>query len=133
MNWPLFAAGFLSLMAASIHGTVGDRIVRRIDEKMLPGNPFPGIRTFLLIRVTWHFVTIAFAVLGVSLLVVGVDPKIDGAKGVAYVAGAAFACWSAFAFIAGFRHSGVRAAKSHPAPLIFLLTVGLIFWGASKL
>lgn len=133
MNWPLFAAGFLSLIAASIHGIVGDRILRRIDEEMLPGNPFPGLSTFLLIRVSWHFVTIAFLVLGVSLVAVGLDPEIDGARGVAYVAGAAFACWSTFASIAGVRHGGVRVVKAHPAPLIFLLTVGLIFLGGSEL
>lgn len=133
MNLPLLAAGALSLMAASIHGVVGDRIVRRIDAGALPSNPFDGISTMLLIRVSWHLVTIAFVVLGVALVVVGIEPEIEGAKGIAYVAGAAFVSWSIFAFIAGLKNGGVGIVKSHPAPLIFLLTVGLILWGASQL
>lgn len=133
MNWALIAAGSLSLMGALIHGVVGDRIVRRIDGSLLPGNPFAGLSTMLLIRVTWHFVTIAFAVLGIALVVVGTRPDVSAAFGVAYVAGAAFVCWSLFAFVAGFRSGGMRALKSHPAPVIFLLTVVLIFWGASQL
>ena len=133
MNWALIGAGFLSLMASMIHGGVGDRIIRRIDGSSLPGNPFAGLSTMLLIRVTWHFVTIAFFVLGGALIAVGVRPDTAAATGVAYVAGAAFVCWSIFAFIAGLRSSGMRALKSHPAPIIFLLTVFLIFWGVLEL
>ncbi len=81
MNWPLIAAGSLSLMGSAIHGVVGDRIVRRIDEASLPGNPFQGVSTMLLIRVTWHFVTIAFLVLGVALLVVGAKPEVTATSG----------------------------------------------------
>ena len=130
MNWPLIVAGSLALLGSAIHGIVGDRIVRRIEEAKLPGNPFPGLSSKLLIRVTWHFVTIAFLVLGISLATIGVKPEIDAASGVAYVAGAAYAGWSVFALIAGFRHGGIRVFKSHPGPLVFVLTVALISWGA---
>ncbi|MDQ3956229.1 MAG: hypothetical protein M3285_11850 [Actinomycetota bacterium] len=133
MNWPLIAAGSLSLMGSAIHGVVGDRIVRRIDEASLPGNPFQGVSTMLLIRVTWHFVTIAFLVLGVALLVVGAKPEVTATSGVAYVAGAAFACWSVFALVAGFRRGGIRVFKSHPGPIAFVVTVVLISWGAAQL
>ncbi len=133
MNWALIAAGSLSLMGSVIHGVVGDRIVRRIDDASLPRNPFKGLSTKLLIRVTWHFVTIAFLVLGIALVVVGTKPGITAASGVAYVAGAALACWSVFALIAGFRRGGIRVFKAHPGPIGFLLTVLLIFWGVTQL
>jgi hypothetical protein len=133
MNWALLAAGSLSLMGSVIHGVVGDRIVRRIDDASLPGNPFTGVSTKVLIRVTWHFVTIAFFVLGVALVATGAKPHIAAATGVAYVAGAAFAGWSIFALTAGFKHGGMRAFTAHPGPVIFLLTVVLISWGAAQL
>jgi hypothetical protein len=120
-------------MGSAIHGGVGDRIVRRIDEQKLPGNPFAGISTKLLIRVTWHFVTIAFLVLGVALLSIGIGARGPADRGVAYVAGACFSSWAVFALVAGFRHGGMRVFRSHPAPIIFLLTVILIAWGASQL
>lgn len=133
MNWALIAAGSLSLVGSAIHGVVGDRIIRRIDEDSLPENPFEGVSTMLLIRVTWHFVTIAFLVLGSALVIVGAIPHVTAAPGVAYVSGAAFASWSIFASIAGSRRGGIRVFKSHPGPVIFLLTVLLISWGARQL
>jgi hypothetical protein len=133
MNWPLIVAGSLSLTGALIHGVVGDRIVRRIDPDLLPGNPFEGVSTMMLIRVTWHFVTIAFLVIGAAVVVVGANPAVTGGVGVAYVAGAAFAGWSAFALFTAFRAGGLRAFRSHPGPIIFLLTLALICWGAGRL
>lgn len=133
MNWAFVAAGSLALTASFIHGVVGDRIIRRIDGAALPGNPFNGLSTMLLIRVTWHFVTIAFLVLGIATLAVGANPGVAAAPGVAYVAGAAFVCWSIFAFVAAFRAGGIAALRSHPAPVIFLLTVLLILRGAAQL
>ena len=133
MNWSLIAAGALSLTASAIHGVVGDRIIRRIDATTLPGSPFEGLSTMLLIRVTWHFVTIAFAVVGLALAVIGVVPRIEGGVGVAFVAGAAFASWSLFALIVGFKRGGIRVFRSHPGPIIFVLTAGLIAWGGIQL
>ena len=133
MSWPLLAAAFLALLGAAIHGIVGDRIVRRIQEDSLPGNPFDAIPTKVLIRVTWHFVTIAFFVLGIALATSGVAPRGQHARGVAYVAGAAFACWAAFALIYAFTHGGVRVFRSHPGPIAFVLTAALIAWGAADL
>ena len=133
MNWALIAAGFLSLTGSVIHGVVGDRIVRRIDDASLPRNPFKGLSSKFLIRVTWHFVTIAFLVLGIALVVVGTAPDITAASGVVYVTGAAFACWSVFALTAGFKRGGIRAFKSHPGPVVFVIIVLLISWGAVQL
>jgi hypothetical protein len=120
-------------MGSAIHGWVGDRIVRRIDDQNLPGNPFTGISTKLLIRVTWHFVTIAFLVLGVALAWIGITPHGSVTRGVAYVAGAAFTCWAVFALAVGFSHGGLRVFTSHPGPIVFVLTAILIAWGVTQL
>lgn len=133
MNWPFVVAGCLSLLGCVVHGGVGDRIVRRIDNEQLPGNPFTGITTRLLIRVTWHFTTIAFLVLGVGLVAIGIAPDRPEARGVAYLAGAAFACWAMFALIAGFARAGARAFFSHPGPIVFVVTVVLIVVGTARL
>lgn len=133
MNWAFVAAGCLALMGSAIHGWVGDHIVRRIDAEKLPGNPFPGIGTRLLIRVTWHFVTIAFLVLGVALVAIGIAPEHSAAPGVAYVAGAAFSCWAIFTLATGFSHGGMRVFRSHPGPIVFVLAAVLIGWGAAHL
>ncbi len=133
MNWAFVVAGLLSLVAAAIHGGVGDRIVRRIDNDLLPGNPFEGLSSKLLIRVTWHFVTIAFGVIGGALIWVGSTPTAPAAKGVAFVAGAMYVGWSLFALSAGMSHRGLRAFRAHPAPIIFVLTDVLIIWGATNL
>lgn len=133
MNWPLITAGMLSLAGSLIHGAIGDRIVRRVNDDSLPANPFRGLSTKLLIRVTWHFVTISFFVFGIALVVVGSQPQSSAASGVAYVIGATFACWSAFALIAGISRGGIRVLKSHPGPIGFVLTVLLISWGAAQL
>jgi hypothetical protein len=134
VSWAFLVAGCLALMGSAIHGGVGDAIVRRIDDEKLPGNPFAGISTKLLIRVTWHFVTIAFFVLGVALVWIGVTPHGSEVRGVAYVAGACFFCWAVFTLTAGFRRGGgLRAFRAHPGPIVFVLTVILIAWGTAQL
>ena len=133
MSWQLVLAGALALFGAGIHGWVGDRIVRRIADDALPRNRFEGISTKFLIRVTWHITTLAFLVLGVGLVWVGLAPRAAAATGVAFVAAAAFLSWSVLAFAAGFKHGGMQVFRSHPAPAIFLLTAGLAAWGAAGL
>lgn len=134
MNWPLLAAGFISLSGALIHGIVGDRIVRRLDTGTLPTNPFgDGGSTKFLIRVSWHFVTIAFLVLGVGLVLVALRPGSSASVGVAYVAGAAISCWVVFALTAVFLRGGVIAWTRHPAPYLLSAASALIWWGAASL
>jgi hypothetical protein len=127
VNWAFVASGSLALLGSAIHGIVGDRIVRGLDSAALGGRPR------FLIRVTWHFTTIAFAVLGVALVFVGVTPDSGASTGVAYGAGALFSCWSAFALIAGFMRGGLRGWLSHPAPFMLSITAALIWWGGTQL
>ncbi len=133
MNEGLLAAGGLALLGAAIHGLVGDRIVRRIRDESLPGNPFRGISTKFLIRITWHFVTVAFFVLGVALVFAGSRPSMSAATGIAYVAGAAYICWSVLGLVGGVRHAGLSVLRAHPAPIVFLVMVALIWWGEGQL
>ena len=127
MNWPFVAAGCIALVGSVIHGVVGDRLVRRIGvEALRPQGKF-------LIRVTWHFTTIAFVVLGIVLVSVGVRPHSAISAGVGYTAGALFSCWSAFVLIASFWRGGVRGWLSHPAPVLLSIAALLIWSGVARL
>ena len=136
MNVELFVAGILSVVAAAIHGGVGDAIVRRIDPSGLPSNAFgdPGV-TWLLIRVTWHLMTATFAVIGIALIVVGLAPEADAARGVALLSGTLFSTYIIVAAVFVLRRYGVRGLRDqpkllrHPGPAIFVATTALIWWG----
>ena len=127
MNWPLLLAGCFALVATAIHGIVGDGLVRRAE---IAGQ---GGRLKFLIRVSWHFTTIAFAVPGVALIAVGVEPESTAATGVAYVSGGLFACWAAFALVSSFLRGGARALLKHPAPVLLSVVAALIWWGVARL
>ncbi|MFN2593655.1 MAG: hypothetical protein ABR579_02055 [Actinomycetota bacterium] len=134
MNWPLITAGSLAIIGTLIHGIIGDRIVRRLEPEALQGNPFgSGRNTKFLIRVTWHFTTIAFATLGIALVVAGVSPRSAAALGIAYGAGALFTCWASLVLVAGFVRGGPRQLFAHPAPLMLSVTAVLVWLGASWL
>lgn len=126
MNWMLLAAGGLLLIGAGIHGWVGDRIVRNVDAKALRG------RTRFLIRVTWHFTTIAFAIVGIALAAAGADQG-SASLGATYVAGALVASWALFALVTGFVRGGTRSLLVHPAPSMLTLAAALIWLGATSL
>ena len=138
MNIQLFVAGILSVVAAAIHGGVGDAIIRRVEPSALPSNPFgdPGV-TFLLIRVTWHLVTGTFVVVGVALIVTGLDPSSAATRGVALLAGALFSAYTVLAAILVLMRYGVGGLRRqprllrHPGPALFVSTTVLIWWGAS--
>jgi hypothetical protein len=137
MNIQLFIAGILSLVAAAIHGGVGDAIVRRIDLSALPSNPFGDAdATFLLIRVTWHLMTGTFVAIGAALIVVSLHPDADATKGVALLAGSLFSIYTLVAPALVLMRYGVGGLLDrskllrHPGPAIFVATTVLIWWGA---
>lgn len=134
MNWPLIAAGAIAVIGTFIHGVIGDRIVRGLDPETLQSNPFgSGRNSKFLIRVTWHFTTIAFAVLGVATVVAGIRPQSQAAMGIAYSAGASFTCWALFVLVAGLKRGGSRQVFAHPAPLMLSATAILVWLGVSWL
>jgi len=135
MNWQLFIAGLISVSGALIHGIVGDRIVQSLNVASLPRNPFGNeSSTKFLIRVSWHFVTIAFVVLGLGLIAVAIGPRSPAAPGVAYVAGVTMACWGIFGIGAVIlRGGGIKTWFRHPAPYLLSAAAILIWWGAASL
>jgi hypothetical protein len=53
------------LFGATLHGVVGDEVLRRIGHLELPPNPFgTPTDTRVALRITWHFGTISFAFVG---------------------------------------------------------------------
>ncbi len=134
MKWPLLLAGCIALLGAGIHGVVGDRIVRRIEPDSLPASRFGGgSSTKFLIRVSWHFVTIAFVIAGIGLGAAGLQPRWDAATGLAYEAAALITCWALFGLAGSHARAGIRAWTKHPAPVILTLTSALAWWGAATL
>jgi hypothetical protein len=70
MNIPLFVAGSLAILGASIHGVGGEVfVVRKLSPGTLPSTRLggPGM-TKAMIHVTWHMTTIAFLTVGTALL-----------------------------------------------------------------
>src|SRR5258708_17150538 len=92
MNIPLVIASAIALVTASIHGIVGDAaLVRKIKIDALPSTPFGGpAGSRVLIRVTWHLLTLVFVILAVALFVSGIRDTSNFAPGVAYLAGAMY-------------------------------------------
>ncbi|MDQ3877795.1 MAG: hypothetical protein M3290_05525 [Actinomycetota bacterium] len=134
MNWPLFTSGVLAAIGSGIHGIIGDRMVRSIDSAVLQTNRSQsGRNAKFLIRITWHFATIAFATLGIGLLWIGIGPRSQPAIGIAVSAGVLFSCWAALVVVAGLLRGARRRLFSHPAPLMLSLTAALIWWGLTRL
>ena len=127
MNWPLLVAGCFALVATAIHGIVGDGLVRRAE---IDGQ---DSRLKFLVRVSWHFTTIAFAIPGIALITAGVEPDSTAATGVAYVSGGLFTLWAAFALVSSFLRGGARAWLKHPAPVLLSAAAALIWLGVTRL
>lgn len=131
MNFPLLAAGALAVVAAGIHGIAGDAILRRIDVGALPGSRFGSpLGTRLMIRVSWHMVTSTFVVLGVALLVCGLDDAREGSTAIGILAASAFSVFAAMAIASGLRR-GPRFLLRHPGPPTLAAIAALAWWGAA--
>jgi hypothetical protein len=131
MNIPFLVAGAMAAVAAGIHGIAGDAILRRIDVGALPGSRFGSPRgTGLMIRVSWHMVTSTFAVLGVALLVCGLDDAREGSTGIGILAASAFSVFAAMAIAGGLRR-GPRFLLRHPGPPMLAAIAALAWWGAA--
>ena len=98
MNWPIAIAGGMSLVAAAIHGIVGDLFLRKVARDALPANALGGPEiSRTLVRVSWHFVTVTFVVSGFALLYVGSNGASRLTPGVVGFLGALYACFALFA------------------------------------
>ena len=134
MNWPLAIAGGMSLAGAAIHGIVGDLFLRRVARDALPANALGGPEiSRTLVRVSWHFVTVTFAVSGFALLYVGVNGTTRLAPGVVGFLGVLFACLALFAVAVAAGKQRPRSLFTHPAPLGLSAIAALIGWGATSI
>jgi hypothetical protein len=133
MNGQLIAAGFLAVLAATIHGGAGELLVmKRLSPETLAGTTFGGPRmTWAMIHVTWHMTTIAFLAVGIALLLSGSVLEGDAARGVGLVAAGTS---TGFAVVAvGVGAAGTRTPRSllrHPGPVALTVVAALAWWGA---
>lgn len=136
MNLQFAIAATLSLVAAFIHGIAGEAlVVTKLRTETLAPSPFGGPTfTKLMIRVTWHIVSLAFAVIGSALAVCAPSATSQACGGVGHVAAISFASFAllAMGLIApqGPR-AMLKALRRHPAPLVFVAVACLAWWGAS--
>ena len=136
MEAPLVIAGALALIAAAIHGGVGEvKVVRYLSAQELPGTPLGGPRmTRAMIHVTWHLTTVAFLAVGCALLLSGTVLGAAEARPLALVAAGAAVGFAALAL--GLGAANTRSARTfvkHPGPLVLSLTAALALWGALAL
>ena len=135
MNVPFAVAALLAFVAAVIHGGVGEKlVVMRLRTDVLEPTRFGGpTMTKLMIRVTWHVATLAFAVTGSAMA--ACVPAGSGAAcaGVGRVSAAAYASFAVLAIGLGIALRGRRAWKlfvRHPGPVAFV-AVAVLAWRGS--
>ena len=134
MNLPFAIAGALALVAALIHGAAGEAlVVSKLRTEVLSPTPFGGPSfTKLMIRVTWHVTTIAFAVIG-STMAACAPGTSEACRGVGQVASISFTGFAVLTFGVVAMTQGpaalTKTVRRHPAPLIFVLVAALAWWG----
>jgi hypothetical protein len=123
-------AGTLALVGAAIHGGGGEAMVlRRLFSGELPSTPFGGPgATRVMIRVTWHIVTLTFAAMGSALATCGFLGPGEGCRGIGVVAASSFTGFLALAVVVVLQRP--RTLFSHPGPLLFLTVAALAWWGS---
>jgi hypothetical protein len=133
VNVPLIVAGALAVLGAAIHGVGGEvLVVRKLSPAMLPPSRLGGPRTTKsMIHATWHMTTIAFACVGVALLLSGTVLDGDAAEGIALVAAGAATGFAAVAVGLGAAYAqSPRSVFLHPGPALLVATAVLAWWGA---
>jgi hypothetical protein len=133
LNWTLVTAGTLMLLGAILHGIVGDQALRKIGRLELPPNPFGSpADTRVGLRLTWHFGTIAFALVGMWLVAAGLQPQAPFAVGVAYLSGTMLSCYGLIGGTVRIYRHGLGSLFKHPV-LILIIAAGLVWWGSTSM
>lgn len=132
MNVPLIVAGCLAILAAAIHGGVGEvLVVRRLSPGMLPSTPFGAAgMTKSMIRVAWHMATIGLLTVGSALLLSGSVLDGDAARGISLVAAGASTGFAALAVGLGAYSQPLRSVFRHPGPILLTAIAAVAWWGA---
>jgi hypothetical protein len=122
-------AGTLALVGAAIHGGAGEvLILRKLSSGELPPSPFGGpTATRVMIRFSWHAVTLTFTAFGLALATCGVLGPGHECEGIGVVAGSLFTGFLALAVVAALKRP--RMLIAHPGPLMFLAVAVLAWWG----
>ena len=136
MNGPFAVAGALALLAAAIHGGAGERlVVAKLQRDQLAPTPFGGpTMTKLMIRVTWHIVTLAFLVPGAAMAACSTAGARGACTGVGRLSAISFASFAvlALALAAATSRRVDRLLMKHPAPLIFVAIAVLAWMGSAR-
>ena len=132
MNLPLVVAGCLAIAGVAIHGLAGELlVVRKLSSSTLPSTSFGGPRmTRTMVHVAWHLTTVAFATVGVALLLSGTVLDGEAARALALLAAGAS---TAFVLVVlGLSAAALRPRSliTHPAPVLLSLTAALAWVGA---
>lgn len=129
MTPQFLVAGALSLLAAVVHGGAGEAlIVRRLPFGQLPSTPFGGpAATKVMIRFTWHAITLTFAVMGTALATCGVLGPGDSCRGIGITAASVFTTFVLLTAVVLLQRP--RTFLPHPGPLAFLAIAALAWWG----
>jgi hypothetical protein len=121
------------IFGAALHGFVGDDALKKIGRLELPPNPFGGpADTRVGMRITWHFGTIAFAVVGAWLVASGFRPQAAFAVGVTYLSGTLLLCYGLLGGAVRIYRHGLGGLYKHPV-LILIVAAGLVWWGSTAL
>jgi hypothetical protein len=122
-------AGALALLGAAIHGGVGEAlIVRKVVAVELPSSRIGGASaTRVMIRFSWHAVTLTFVAFGSALATCGVLGPGEACRGIGVVAASTFTAFLALAVV--FAHQRRRMLFAHPGPPMFLAVAALTWWG----
>jgi hypothetical protein len=126
VNGPLLVAGALSLAGAAIHGIAGERLVlRKIALEALPAGPLGGAgSSLMMLRASWHFVTLTFFASGLALLYVGQGATVF-APGIVRFLGVLYSGFALMALAGAARRW--RFLFRHPAPLL-LSAIAVLIW-----
>ena len=122
-------AGVLSLIGAVVHGGAGEALIlRKLFAGELPSSRFGGpAATRVMVRFTWHAVTLTFAVLGTGLATCGFVGPVGTCRGVGIVAAIIFTAFVALTLVVVLQRP--RTFFIHPGPPGFLVTAVLAWWG----
>ena len=134
MNLPFAVGGALALVGAFIHGIAGEAVVvTKLRTEVLSPSPFGGpTMTKLMIRVTWHITTLAFAVIGAALAACAPAGSSQACEGVGRMAAISYASFAALTFglaMSQGPRASLRTVRRHPAPLVFVLVAVLAWLG----
>lgn len=130
---PFLAAGLLSLLGALVHGGVGEaRLLRHVRAEDLPRTRLGGPGTsLLLIRASWHLVTVTFVVLGAGLVVCGGTGGGASCVGVGRLSAVGFGAFAVLTLALPLWRPPRRLPR-HPAPILFITIALLAWWGIGR-